>query len=153
MKITNFVVSSLFKNQHSGRCPRFCHPKVSNFPSGCFKTTKWVTESTNGCSKTTKWVIESTNGDPISTKWVPPKIQNGVRQLYEGPCGPQLLAGGHSGLLTSSFAHFARLTLSGAGVWRLNLGRGGVKNTPPLYIDVSTAIAPKMVPNLISRQD
>ena len=44
------------------------------------------------------------------------------------------------------------LTLSGAGVWRLNLGRG-VKNTPPLYINVSTAIDPKMVPNLISRQD
>ena len=83
LKITNFVVSSQFKNQHSGRCPRFCHSKLSNFPSGCSKTTKWVTESTNGCSKTTKWVTESTNGDPISTKWVPPKIQNGVRQLYD----------------------------------------------------------------------
>ena len=46
---------------------------MSNFPSGCSKTTKWVTESTNGCSKTTKRVTESTNGDPI---------QNGVRQLY-----------------------------------------------------------------------
>ena len=55
---------------------------MSNFPSGCSKTTKWVTESTNGCSKTTKRVTESTNDDPISTKWVPPKIQNGVRQLY-----------------------------------------------------------------------
>ena len=68
LKMTNFVVASRFKNQHSGRCPIFCHPKMSNFPSGCSKTTKWVTESTNG--------------DPISTKWVPPKIQNGVRQLY-----------------------------------------------------------------------
>ena len=51
------------------------------------------------------------------------------------------------------FSHESWLTLSGAGVWRLNLGRGGVKNTPPLYIGVSTAIAPKIVPNLISRQD
>ena len=49
--------------------------------------------------------------------------------------------------------NYLLLTLSGAGVWRLNLGRGGVKNTPPLYIDVSTAIAPKMIPNLISRRD
>ena len=49
--------------------------------------------------------------------------------------------------------NYLLLTLSGAGVWRLNMGRGGVKNTPPLYIGVSTAIAPKIVPNLISRQD
>ena len=81
--MTNFVVSSQFKNQHSGRCPRFCHPKVSNFPSGCSKTTKWVTESTSAEPISTKWATESTNGDPISTKWVPPKIQNGVRQLYD----------------------------------------------------------------------
>ena len=47
---------------------------MSNFPSGCSKTTKWVTESTNGCSKTTKRVTESTNGDPISTKWGAPTI-------------------------------------------------------------------------------
>ena len=82
LKMTNFVVSSRFKNQHSGRCTRFCHPKMSNFPSGCSKTTKWVTESTNGCSKTTKRVTESTNGDLISTQNGYPKIQNGVRQLY-----------------------------------------------------------------------
>ena len=45
------------------------------------------------------------------------------------------------------------LTLSGAGVWRLNLGGGGVKNTPPLYINVSSGIGPKIIPNLISRRD
>ena len=41
----------------------------------------------------------------------------------------------------------------GRGSGDLTWGGGVVKNTPPLYIDVSTAIAPKMVPNLISRQD
>ena len=51
------------------------------------------------------------------------------------------------------FVQAMSLTLLNAGVWRLNLGGGGVKNTPPLYIGVSTAIAPKIVPNLISRQD
>ena len=74
--MTNFVVSSRFKNQHSGRCTRFCHPKMSNFPSGCSKTTKCVTESTNGCSKTTKWVTESTNGCSKTTKPKTPFQQN-----------------------------------------------------------------------------
>ena len=49
--------------------------------------------------------------------------------------------------------NYLLLTLSGAGVWRLNLGRGGVKNTPPLYINVRSAIGPKMIPNLISCRD
>ena len=48
----------------------------------------------------------------------------------------------------------ACLTLSGAGVWRLNLGRGqGGEKHPPLYINISSAIGPKMIPSLISRRE
>ena len=50
-------------------------------------------------------------------------------------CGP---------LVPGTESAICKLTLSGAR---------GVKNTPPLKIGVSTAIAPKIVPNLISRRD
>ena len=46
------------------------------------------------------------------------------------------------------------LTLSDAGVWRLNLGRGGGRKMPPLPFEALVVLFDrKMVPNLISRRD